>query len=873
MPLNEKQKIVANTIDKNIFLVAPAGTGKTNTLSERVYNIIDKKIAKEEEILCITFTNKAAKEMKERIESKMGGVVKATIKTFHSFCLEIVRNNVKKNTDIPVDFVIFDEEDTKEIVKKIATIQFSKAFNIKNIDINMLQMFINLVKDYRIQFGFIYGTEDEDYRKTINNLQAIHNQKLCDCFKKDGSIKKLLMMHILKFGEKYISFYNKALRADKGLDFNDIVTVTKILFEDKSIVEHYRKKYKVINIDEVQDTSLADYEVIEKLFKNDKDKNILMCGDIFQTIYKWRGSNPDEIFARFKKECKPIEIAFDKNYRSTKLLTKASMKFLTNIFDTKVSDIYVDGMNSYSEEEGGKIKLIEYNSIEAEAIGILNTVKSLHKNGANLNKTCILTRSNNYNKDISKTLKPFLYNLDFDFILVDEYKFFRRAEIKDIIAIFKILIDASDSISLERVIKRLNTGIGKVILEKMKTREFRSARIKLSDLIDEKTSKGEFYTELLTSYENEGNIVVFDVESTGTNVTEDEIIQIAAITIDNKGNIVDTYERFLRPRKSVGKSSRVHGFTDEFLQNNGNDKIEILKEFRAYTKDKLIIGHNVQYDINIFTSELDRNNIGGPLFKGFYDTLDIYRRFYPTLENHKLEYLSELFSTKHKPSHNALDDIKATYELLIMAIEQKIKPTSFQRMALIADLYRNFDEFRSKYNNLKEKSYELRPFEIILEIQKSFNLLAKYPIDEQENRFGKIAEFHRILSALDETEKSPRDALISAVDITGLSSGEVEELLANKDKHPRIPIITVHQAKGLEFENVIVSGLIEGLFPIYRGELDEEGKLFYVAITRAKKNLILTYPNERINKNSHYKTKLSHFVEAIGAEFLELEKK
>ncbi|MGL5066329.1 MAG: 3'-5' exonuclease [Sarcina sp.] len=875
MKLNDKQSIVANTLDKNIFLAAPAGTGKTNTLSERVFNIIDKNLAKEEEILCITFTNKAAKEMKERIEKRLDGSTKCTIKTFHSFCLEIVRNNAKNKTDIATDFVVFDEEDAREAVRKISTIQ-QKNYNKSFVDIPMMHKFIDFVKDFRLKLNFVSEDETHDYKVCIENLkQSSFRTQVADCFKANGHVNMRFMDYMLENGASYVSFYNKQLRSDKALDFNDLITLAKLLFSQEDVVSYYKEKYKFINVDEVQDTSMSDYEIIEKLFKGDETKNVLLCGDIFQTIYAWRGSQPEKIFDAFKKECNPLEIAFDKNYRSTQMLTNASMSFLNNVFDNKVTSIYKEGVEACSSELGEKISIINYDNSEAEAIGILNSFREIYKKGEDLSKVCVLTRSNNYNKDISKVLARYTQEQNFEFILVDEYKFFRRAEIKDITSIFKILANPYDTTSLERVLKRLNTGVGKTILEKLETQEFRKARIKLSDFISDYTASGEFYTNLLNAYDKEsvdGNIVVFDVESTGTDVTSDEIIQIAAVKIDNKGNIIDTYERFIKPNKSVGASAKVHGFTDKYLSENGLCKEEVLKEFREYTKDKIVIGHNVQYDINIFTSELSRCGIGAPLFKGFYDTLDIYRRFHAMEKNHKLEYLSERFKTIHKPSHNAMDDIAATKELLVMAIEDKIRPTTFERMSLIANFYRKFEGFREKYKALNEKSYELRPFEMILEIQKYFDIMSKYPAEEREDRFARVRNFHKILSILDDKQKSPRDALISSIDLTSLSSGDVEQLISSTQDKPRIPIITVHQAKGLEYDTVIVSGLTDGKFPIYKGDLDEEGKLFYVAITRAKKRLVLTYPSKGLSyKGTEYDTKESPFIGKINNEYLDFK--
>ena len=867
MAFNKEQKLVIDELEKNILLLASAGTGKTNTLAARISNIIKSNKAKAEEVLCITFTNKACAEMRERIEKIVGESAKdITIRTFHSFCFDLIKSEAKKKTDIFSNSIVFDEEDCKEIIKEC---------NFYNYPVNKLQNFIDIVKVEKAKLNLFGDDLLKSYNEAINHIFKFKHERVKQLCTYKGKFDFQMEEDLKKYGGRLVVLYNSLLYSNHGLDFADLTTKAKELLLDEELVLRLKTRFKYINIDEVQDTSMSDYEIIEKIFKGDKSKNILLCGDIFQTIYKWRGSEPDKIFEAFKKECNPLEIVFDKNYRSTQTLTNASIDFLGNVFESRVSEIYKDGVSSCSDETGEKISVISYDNLEAEAIGILNSFKNLALEGEDLSKVCVLTRANNYNKDLSKVLSRISENQDFEFILVDEYKFFRRAEIKDITAIFKILINPYDTVSLERVLKRLNTGVGKAILEKMETTEFRKARIKLSDFISDYTANGEFYTNLLNAYDrasSDGNIVIFDVESTGTDVTSDEIIQIAAVKIDNKGNIIDTYERFIKPNKTVGASAKVHHFTDEYLAEHGLPKEEVLNEFREYTKDKILIGHNVQYDINIFTSELNRCNIGAPLFKGFYDTLDIYRRFYPMEKNHKLEYLSERFKTTHKPSHDALDDIIATTELLVMAIEAKIRPTSFQRMSLIADLYKKFEEFREKYRVLKQKSYEIRPYEMILEIQKNFDIMNKYIVQEREERFRRVMNFHKILSVLDDNEKCPRDALISAVEVTALSGGEIEQIVSSTQEKPRIPIITVHQAKGLEYNTVIVSGLIDGKFPLYNGDLDEEGKLFYVAITRAKKRLILTYPNKNMsNYGKEYDTVVSPFIGKIDEKYLEFK--
>ena len=351
-------------------------------------------------------------------------------------------------------------------------------------------------------------------------------------------------------------------------------------------------------------------------------------------------------------------------------------------------------------------------------------------------------------------------------------------------------------------------------------------------------------------------------------VTKDEIIQIAAIKIDKEGEVIDTFERFIKPNKSVGNSVLVHGFSDEYLKEYGENKEKVFKEFLHYSKDALIIGHNVNYDISILNSELERCKMNKPIFKGVYDTLDIYRRFYPNLPNHKLETLSKIFPIKHNPSHNALDDVKATAYLLVYAINEKIRKTSFERIGLIGKHIKSFKEVSININKLIEESYNKRPYEIIDYILSNFNFENKYG-DKKEEKFNRISEFKEFLKIFDDKEKSSRDSLIDVVSLTSLSNGEIEELMIERTGKERIPIITVHQAKGLEFDYVFLAGLEEKIFPssqaINKKDLTEEKRLFYVAITRAKKKLYLT--NSKVNKWGRL-TDTSRFIKDINFKYL-----
>lgn len=769
--------------------------------------------------------------MSERVTDIVGVDAKdVTIKTFHSFCFDIIKLQAKKKTDIFTDFVVFDEEDCKEIIK---------SCNYYDYPLAKLQQFIDLVK--------IEGAKENVYRNDYNNiiidLFNKHQNKIDNICRDKGSLNNDMKIFLKAKGNILINTYNSILYNNHGLDFADLIVRTMEVFKNEDVVEGIKSKYKYINIDEVQDTSSMEYSIVEKLFDGN---NVLICGDIFQTIYGWRGSNPRKIFNSFKKQYNPIEIVFSKNYRATKNLTEASLRFLENAFPEEMKNIYEKGIEAESIDQGNKITLKIEENKRQEARFIFDEIRELEKQKIDISKTCILTRDNKYNIDLSRHFEEIIKyeGASFGFILVDQFKFFRRQEIKDIIAFLKLIANRYDSISFKRIVNRLPTGVGDKTFEAIDSHEYKGLGITLSDYIDPNVIKyGEKYSLLIEEF-NSNNIIVFDVESTGIEVTEDEIIQIAAIRINKEGKVLETFERFLKNKKSVRLSEHVHGFSDEFLRDNGGNKRDILLEFVEFSKDAVVVGHNVQFDINILTSELERAKLGKPKFKGFYDTLDIYRRFHPKLINHKLETLSDIFKTSNKPSHDAMDDILATSELLVRAIREDIMPTSLERIAYMTKHIKIFTDITNKLNELFIKAEVIRPHEIVVEIINNFNIKSIYSGEEGRAKLERLRDFYVLLKDLDNKNKSNRDSLLDIIKITSLSNGELESLIINRTKKPRIPIITVHQAKGLEFDNVFLAGAQQNTFPSYMSiinkNLEEEKRTFYVAITRAKRRLYIS---------------------------------
>lgn len=826
--INKKQRMVINEQKRNILLLASAGTGKTNTLANRISETLEKGLAKADEILCITFTNKACKEMKDRITSTVENAENVEVRTFHGLCFNIIKSEAKKNTDLNTNFIIYDEEDSLYVIQEIIKSPLPYK-DIKSI--------IDFIKESRLIYGFVTNSVKRDLKRTMKELKSdtLRVESFLSNYKKN---KESVYEALMSEGVNYVTSYNDTLKKNGALDFMDLISFTHQLFKNEDIVNQISSKYKYINIDEIQDTSLMEYNLIEKIFKN---SHILLCGDIFQTIYEWRGSNPYKIIEMFKEKYDPIEVSFDQNYRATKKLTQCATEYLFKAFPDEVEKNLKDGLSSNSREQGENILFHTCGNVSQEATWIYRQIMSLSPEERR--KVCILTRNNNYNIGLSKDFKKIPGN-SLNFALIDDTKFFRKKEIKDIMAFLKLASNKYDCSALKRVIRLLNYDIKESDISKIESQSYKQAGISISDFIDDNAMHDCDKYALLESELKNDNVVVFDVESTGTDTTRNEIIQIAAIRINSKGEEIERFMKFLKPEQLVGSSELVHGFSDEYLNKHGKNKIRTIKSFLKFIKGRTLVGHNVQYDINILTSEIERASLPKPEFKCFFDTLDIYRRFYPSLENHKLCTLSTIFNTKHKPNHNALFDILATGEVLVYAVDNFIAPTRVKRRRLMKSTYKKFEKLSRDLNIYFEDIKDMRPMEVIQYVVKKFNILEVY--GSKSTEADNLRDFYFTAKNNEDHSLGCRDALMDFVTLSTLSDGEMEKLMIAKG---RIPIITIHQAKGLEFDYIFLAGLQDDVFPgkysIKDNYFDEEKRVFYVALTRAKKKIYMSYSKYR----------------------------
>lgn len=840
---NKKQQQVINELNQNILLSAGAGTGKTNVLSYRVANILNKNRANADEILCLTFTNKACRELKNRITSQLDFETanKITIRTIHGFAYQVITTTAKKAQTIFKEFVIFDDEDQKTLIRQTIA-NFPKA---RALDIQYIVNCIEQLKQERA-LKHIY-TEDIEadyttifhqhlkFNKTFNQQQ---NDNLTKFFQFDGL--------------NIIINYELALQQMHGLDYKDLIANAYRLFQDENICSSWRKRYKCIMIDEMQDTSSFEYTMLEKLFPAN---NIMLCGDEFQTIYEWRGSNPQKILTAFTEKYNPLIINFNENYRSTKLLLEMAYNTLINLFCKEtILHSYAKNLLSKSSELGHKIELKQANSLANEAQWIFQNIVNLLPLVKTPTQIAILVRQNNYLQNLTLHLNYLanIYNQKnqeepIHFIQIDNIRFFKRQEIKDVLSIMKYLINPNDYLSLQRILVNLIPNIGIRTIKQISSAEYLQNGLRLSDFINANFQNPNYepFSDLISAYLSK-DVIVFDIEGTGTDIFADNIIQLSAIKI-RKGKKIAEFNRYLKSDKPVGDSEKVHHISDEYLQTHGENPKLVLQEFCQFIQDAIITGHNIRgYDMDILNQNLLKHNLKPVNFSNInFDTLDLVRRFYPNLPNHKLEFLSNHFQFETKSNHNSLDDVFATWELLHKLLEDKIIPTAKKRSELINKQKNKFihvAQIFQKLHNILNDNLLLE--NLIAQIVKEFNLVNIYKATTTKDgaiRLENIRNLFRLAKAELNSHRGT-NGIKELLQYASLSNTDLDALTSS---HPKIPIITIHQAKGLEFDYEFLAGMNDDIFPSYfstrNGSITEEEKrLFYVAITRAKKALFLS---------------------------------
>jgi len=418
--LNEEQKEAVLYTQGPLLILAGAGSGKTRVLTHRIAYLINERNVHPSNILAITFTNKAAREMKERIGNLIGELAENVwVSTFHSACVRILRRDIEK-IGYDRNFVIYDTADQQTVIKDCLK---ELNLNEKNFPPKQVLELIGKAKDELIEPQAYEKMHAADYR--MSKVASIYTA------------------------------YQRKLRQNNALDFDDIIMLTiKLFMDNPPVLDYYQRKFRYILVDEYQDTNTAQYALVSLLAQG--YRNLCVVGDDDQSIYGWRGANIRNIldFENEFKDCKVIKL--ERNYRSTQTILDAANSVIKNNLGRKKKSLWT------KNPEGEKIQYCQCATEHEEAMFVAGEIKRQVSSGERKYRDfAVLYRINAQ----SRVLEEMLMRESVPYKIVGGLKFYDRKEIKDILAYLRVVQNPADNISLKRIINVPKRGIGNTTVE------------------------------------------------------------------------------------------------------------------------------------------------------------------------------------------------------------------------------------------------------------------------------------------------------------------------------------------------------------------------------------------------------------------------
>ncbi len=848
--MNPQQREGIVAVDGPVLLLAGAGSGKTRVITHRIAYLIEQRGVSPDNILAVTFTNKAAKEMAERVEKILGHstLAKPTLATFHSFCVRVLRRDIEtlraNGVGLTKSFAIYDETDQQAVVKI--------ALKRLGIDDKQLKPRVALG---RISWAKNHMIDPQEYFLASTNPME---EKIAHIFE----------------------VYKKELFKANALDFDDLLLETvRLLKSSSEVCERYNRRYKYLLIDEYQDTNRPQYELMKLLGKHG---NVCVVGDEDQSIYSWRGADIKNIL-EFEKDFPAVQIIrLEQNYRSTQVILEGASAVVAQNIQRK-------GKNLWTSREGGSlIGFYEAPDGENEALFIADRIQKYLREAGESEDTprcAVLYRTNSQSRLVEEALRR--YNIQYH--MVGGFSFYDRAEVKDMLSYLKLVQNPHDSVALGRVVNSPPRGIGKTTMETLERialttgmsswdaiaraieekllparalaalagfrRLIKDARAMLgpdfaatlaadaADLSDIELNKLELDNLEFKNLELEAAAANFDPETLAEDTdfdfglaTEEAPPTVAA---NDANTAFDTSFNFgfdfgpseeistlapenahvAREEKQVLRSTqddKFEGVQDGKLEGVQDGKLEGVQDDKFEgVQDENVEG--VQGDNLGAAAPLDATSFNPfaplPLKQSASDAIADRLR--------KQNVDSPQTEESARPAFRKPGDPATLPELIkflndrsgtIKALEDEATPESFSRI-----------------ENLKELANAAQ---------------------DATSRGETLAEF------LDHA------ALVSDAD--------------SYSAEARVTLMTLHAAKGLEFPLVFLAGMEEGLFPHSRTltdptQMEEERRLCYVGMTRAMDTLILTRARyrRRYGSDSPESSMASRFIEEVPSRLVE----
>ncbi len=742
--LNPAQREAVLTTEGPLLVLAGAGSGKTRVLTFRIAHMLGDLGVKPWQILAITFTNKAAAEMRERLAALIpSGTRGMWVCTFHAMCVRMLREDADL-LGYTGQFTIYDDDDSKRMVRDIMQ---ALGIEQKQFPINMIRSKISSAKNAMI------GPED-----MLKSADSPNDKKAA---------------------QVYLEL-ERRLRAANAMDFDDLLVRTLELLRTRpEVLDKYQERFRYISVDEYQDTNHVQYEIANLLAA--KYQNLMVVGDDDQSIYSWRGADITNIldFEKDFKNCKTVKL--EQNYRSTGHILSAANAVVRHNSQRKDKRLFT------AEGDGEKIQAFQASDERDEGRWIAGEIEKLHSKGTSYDDIAVFYRTNAQ----SRILEDMFLRAGVPYKIVGGTRFFDRAEIRDVMAYLKMIVNPADEMSVKRVINTPRRGIGSTSIQKIEqlARDNRCSFFQACEIATAET--GMFSAKVRNGLSSFVSLVREGRRMDG------ELKDVVEMIVDKTGLL-----QAFRAEGTMESESRAEniqeflGVAAEFEETHEDIEgtLESLEELRA--AGVADVPADVEPEPVVVSAPAPEPGPSAPVSS-----------------------FEALVGARDAAGSNPLDSLAAP----------ALSPQDALAAAIAGNAY-------------------AAPTELPV---------GAVHADEIERTYGPLT--CKALPALMEwlALRSDLDSL----------AGETHA----------ITMMTIHSAKGLEFPAVFVAGMEEGIFPHVHdfggsddpGKLEEERRLAYVAITRARKRLFLTYAATRRTYGSTSANPRSRFLNEIPFEDIE----
>ena len=862
---NEQQQRVIQATGGHHLVLAPPGCGKTAVLAERIRYAHQHGTAFKD-MACLTFTNRASRGMKERIDSLIGskneaGEMQSTdnledlfVGNVHRFCSQFLFDNkvVPENTaiidtDVSISIIadFLNEDELKILADNKQRQQYSQVINLQhlmyqcrkrypgNLMVHRDALRPAVLKELCSVFALPYSQES-----TIALYENIDDYIATSSFMSSEAMSTLKAL----YGARHYELYK--LNNDL-VDFEDLLLLTYEALSTPSpsgsVSRNSIATKRWIQVDEVQDLNPLQLAIID-LFAA-PDATVVYLGDPGQAIFSFMGAKLNTL-DMLRQRCGSDHLYnFFVNYRSPRYLLD-----LYNTYGEKQLGIAPELLPQTQDEtprQSDALQIIDsYTNID-EANDVARVVSNLYHSHPDETIAVVVA----FNSDADEVSKA----TQLPHFKISGTDVFSTPEMHLLTAHFNVIVQENNFIAWSRIFTGLKLFSNHSAARAF-THQMMESAISPTDFIlyDDTT----YLQAFMKDYEQH-EFVIFDTETTGLNVFEDDIVQIAAMKV-RAGKPVEELNLFLETNRPIPPKlgDLPNPLIEEYSLHPHLSPAEGMRAFVHFAKDAVILGHNATYDYQIMRynmlrhcPELDIHQ----LWPSYYDTLKLMRLVAPRLKSYKLKDLLETLNLEGQNSHLANDDIMATLSVANHCWQRACELTPTQT-AFLRKRRQTAERFRNLYGELYLHShsllYEQHPAsDLVNEMQYVYRELLHH------HRMAEIPKMQYVLNYIAMDMTSPKEgSLITQLEahLQELNTMKEADLCGSVSMQERIFISTVHKAKGLEFDNVIVYDAVEGKFPSYYANSnesqEEEARKFYVAISRAKKRLFIAISQQQVSR-------------------------